>query len=131
MSHALGWQERLDAAGVAPSPLTTRGRRRRRRRRDVAGAETTAVAFTWANRQPGTPGFARWAAQLGERIAAEGMAGAARDIDKLVTVARRFGVVPVAVEVLTDPTAPEPARNRAFAKVVAALVVSPPTVGSR
>ncbi len=125
MSHALGWQERLDAAAAGPVP-TTRARRRRWRR-DVSGAETTAVAFTWANRQPGTPGFARWAAQLGELVDAEGIAAAAGDIDKLVTVARRFGVVPVAVDVLADPTAPEPARDRAFARVVAALVTTPPT----
>jgi hypothetical protein len=101
---------------------TTTGRRRRRRARDVVPAAPAAIAFTWANRRPGTAGFARWTAAVGQRIEEDGLAATSRELDNLVAVARRLGVAPVAVDVLADSTEAEPARSQAFALVVSALV---------
>ena len=75
-------------------------------------AEAPVVEFTWANRRPGTDGFARWTAQLGARIDEQGLDAVADDVDKLVATARRHGVALVAAGVLADPAQPEPARHR-------------------
>ena len=91
----------------------------------MAAVEPAIVEFTWANRRPGTAGFARWTAQLGERIDERGLAETAGDLDKLVGTARALGVALVAADVLADPTQPEPARHRAFAHVVSALLAAP------
>src|SRR5262245_10280531 len=78
--------------------------------------------FTWDNRQPGTVGFDRWMAAVGQRLDQHGLTEFARDIDNLVGVARQLGIATVAVDVLADPAEPDPARLRAFALVVSALV---------
>jgi hypothetical protein len=100
-------------------------RRRRRRIHPVTTPAPDGMLFTRVDHQPGTPGFARWTAALGQRIDADGLAAACRDLNNLIGVARRMAVVPPAVDVLADPTAPEPARLRAFAHVVSALVKPP------
>jgi hypothetical protein len=92
------------------------------RTQDTISSPAAEVEFTWANRRPGTAGFARWAAAVGQRIDENGLDDATRDLSNLVGVARRLGVAPVAVEVLADSTEPDPARLRAFATVVSALV---------
>jgi hypothetical protein len=97
-------------------------RRCSRRGHDVIVSAPADIEFTWANRRPGTPGFARWTAAVGQRIDAHGLAATANDVDTLIGVARRMGVAPVAVDVLADPTESDPARRGAFAAVVAALV---------
>jgi hypothetical protein len=74
-------------------------------------------------RRPGTAGFARWMADLGRRIDEHGLTGCAHDLDNLVTVAVRLGVAPIAVAVLSDPTQSDPARCRAFARVVSTPVI--------
>jgi hypothetical protein len=79
------------------------------------------VHFTWDNRRPGTAGFARWTAFVGQRIDEHGLTAAAREVDALVAVARTLGIASVAVDVLADDTQPEPARYRAFARTVSAL----------
>ena len=85
------------------------------------------IEFTWDNRHPGTAGFARWAEAAGQRIAEHGLNASTRDVDNVIGVARQSGVAPVAVSVLADATAPEPARLRAFAVVVSALIGSTAT----
>jgi hypothetical protein len=110
---------RLDAA------TTTTGRRRWwRRAHDVVASPPTDIEFTWANRRPGTDGFAQWAAAAGQRIADHGLGSSTRDLNNLIGIARRAGVAPVVVVVLDDPTEPDTARMRAFAAVVSALVNS-------
>jgi hypothetical protein len=106
---------------VAPT-----GRRRwwSGRARDVVASPPTDTEFTWANRRPGTAGFVRWTADLGQRIADHGLDSSTRDLNNLIGVARRTGVAPVAVEVLADPTERDTARMRAFAHVVSALVTA-------
>ena len=109
---------------VQPSTIATvrtpAARRRRRRAPDVAAAPAV-VHFTWDNRCPGTAGFARWTAFVGQRISEHGLTAAAREVDTLVAVARRLGIASAAVDVLADDTQPEPARCRAFAHTVSAL----------
>jgi hypothetical protein len=106
---------------VITTAHTTTRRRRRRLATHVVPSAPAAVEFTWDNRRPGTAGFARWTAAVGQRINAHGLAATARDLDNLVAVARRLGVAPVAVDVLADPNQAEPDRCRAFALVVSAL----------
>ena len=109
---------------VQPSTIaavrTPAARRGWRRASDVA-AGPAVVHFTWDNRCPGTAGFARWTAFVGQRISEHGLTAAAREVDTLVAVARRLGIESVAVDVLADDTQPEPARCRAFAHTVSAL----------
>ena len=106
---------------TARTAAPSRTRRRWRLARTVSPTTPAPVEFTWANRRPGTPGFARWTAALGQRIEAHGLGPSARDVDSLVDVARRVGAAPTAVDVLADPLQAEPARCRAFAIVVSAL----------
>lgn len=105
-------------------------RRRGRRLRPVVTTRPAAVEFTWGNRRPGTAGFARWAAAVGERIDERGLGANAGDVNNLVATARRLGVATVAADVLADSSQPEPARLRAFAHVVSALVTSPAPIAS-
>jgi hypothetical protein len=109
---------------VQPSTIaivrTPAARRRWRRASDIA-VGPAVVHFTWDNRCPGTAGFARWTAFVGQRIDEHGLAAAAREVDTLVAVARRLGIASVAVDVLADDTQAEPARCRAFAHTVSAL----------
>jgi hypothetical protein len=99
---------------------TSAARRGWRRAPDVA-AGPAVVHFTWDNRCPGTAGFARWTAFVGQRIDEHGLAAAAREVDTLVAVARTLGIDSVAVDVLADDTQAEQARCRAFAHTVSAL----------
>jgi hypothetical protein len=92
-----------------------------RRSHDGTVAPAADVEFTWANRQPGTVGFERWLATVGQRLDQDGLAACAHDVDNVVGTARRLGVAPVASAVLADPSEPEPARLRAFAAVASAL----------
>ncbi len=108
------------------SATTPKIRRWRRQVRSAVVAEPAVVELTWANRRPGTDGFARWTAQLGARIDEQGLDAVADEVDELVSTARRHGVAIVATAVLADPAQPEPARHRAFAHVVSALVATPP-----
>jgi hypothetical protein len=103
---------------------TSMARRRWNRTQDIASSESASIKFTWANRRPGTEGFARWTAFVGQRINDHGLLAATREVDNLVDVARQSGVATVAVDVLSDSTQPEPARCRAFALVVSALTKS-------
>jgi len=108
------------AAGLVRGPSI------RRRWRPVAIEAVTApsapVELTWSNRRPGSPGFAGWAEYAGERIDAHGLSAATHEVQALVTLARSLGAAPVAVEVLADASQPEPARLRAFAHVVQAIL---------
>lgn len=106
-----------------PTTTNTPGARTatRRRARDVVAIKP-AAALTWDDRPPSTAGFPRWAAAVGHRIDEHGLAAVTRELDHVVAVARRHGVAPVAADVLADSTQPEPARQRAFAHVVSALV---------
>ena len=115
---------RATTTTVATKSTRARTRPRGRRTRPASTLEIApqAVELTWANRRPGSAGFARWAAYIGEQIDQHGLAATAPAIDALVILADQLGVVPVAVRVLADPTEPEPARLRAFAHVVQALV---------
>jgi hypothetical protein len=99
-----------------------RRRRRLRRYPGVTAAPPADIEFTWDNRRPGTAGFARWSAAVGQRIDQHGLAESTRDIDNLVGVARRYGVSSTVVDVLADPSEPDPARLRAIARIVSALV---------
>ena len=111
------------ALTLRPTETASTWRRwRSRRAHDVVVSAPADIEFTWANRRPGTPGFARWTAAVGQRIDAHGLASTADDVDNLIGVARRMGVPSVAVDVLADPIASDPARRRAFTAVVAALV---------
>ena len=90
------------------SATTPKLRRSRRQVRSVVVAEPAVVELTWANRRPGTDGFARWTAQLGARIDEQGLDAVADEVDELVSTARRHGVAIVATAVLADPAQPEP-----------------------
>jgi hypothetical protein len=106
---------------VFPFPSRPAATRRRWLRTTAAVAERETVEFTFGNRRPGSLGFARWTACVGQRIADHGLAANARDIDSLVGAALTAGVVPAAVGVLADPAEPDVARFRAFAVVASAL----------
>jgi hypothetical protein len=110
---------------------TARRRWRWRRAQDLVSSPPADVAFTWDNRRPGTAGFARWTAAVGRRIDEHGLDHSTRDLDNLIGVARQLGAAPVAVDVLADSTQPDPARLRAFALVVSALVGSRATPPER
>jgi hypothetical protein len=112
------------------SPGRNTALRRWLRRRDhdaLVASRPADIKFTWGNRHPGTAGFARWAAAAGQRIAEHGLNASTRDVDDVIGVARQCGVAPVAVSILADTREPEPARLRAFAVVVSALVGATPT----
>jgi hypothetical protein len=116
----------MTAATTIRLNAVTTGRRGRRwgHAQDVVVSPPADIEFTWANRRPGTAGFSRWAAAVGQHIADHGLDSSPRDLNSLIGVARRAGVAPVAVDVLCDPTEPDAARMRAFAVVVSALVNS-------
>ena len=59
--------------------------------------------------------------QLGDRIAFDGIAAHEPAVARLVLVARRRQINYTLVGILADPTEPEMARLRAFAKVTVAL----------
>ena len=107
---------------VEPTRAWTGRRGRRTRTAAEAAAAPPRIELTWSNRHPGSPGFERWAAYVGHHIDQHGLAATAAAIDALVILANQLDVAPVAVAVLADPTEPEPARLRAFARVVRALV---------
>lgn len=110
------------AGSTVRARSTTRRRWFSRTRQDELDTPPADIEFTWGNRHPGTPGFARWVAAAGQRVAVHGIEASARVVDNLVDVARTTGVEPVAVGVLADASAPGPARVRAFAVVASALV---------
>jgi len=114
----------MTTATLPITATTSTARRRWNRTQDIASSEPGSIKFTWANRRPGTEGFARWTAFVGQRINDHGLLAATREVDNLVDVARQSGISPVAVDVLADPTQPEPARCRAFRLVVTALTKS-------
>jgi hypothetical protein len=70
-------------------------------------------------------------ASVGARLADEGFDLLADEIALVVASARRLGVAPVATEVLADPTEPDVARYRAFARVAAALSAVEPGAARR
>jgi hypothetical protein len=72
--------------------------------------------------RPGTPAFDRWVGAVAHRIDEQGIGAVAAEIDVLAALARQRGLVPVSVRALTDPTGPEPARCRAFGRVIGALI---------
>jgi hypothetical protein len=111
------------AVPITATTATARRRWSRSRTQDVASSEPASITFTWGNRRPGTAGFARWTALIGQLISDHGLA-ASREVDNLFDVARRSGVATVAVQVLSDSSQPEVARCRAFAVVVSALTKS-------
>jgi hypothetical protein len=100
---------------------TTRRHWSWRRTHDLVPAPAADVELTWDNRHPGTDGFNRWMAAVGQRVDRYGLTDCAFDVDNLVGVARQQGIASVAVDVLADPAEPDPARLRAFAVVVSAL----------
>jgi hypothetical protein len=102
----------------------SRGRRRRATSATPVAATAPTTELTWENRRPGSPGFARWAADIGHHIDQHGLTALAPAIDSLVVLADHLGVAPVASKVLADPTEPEPARLRAFALVVQAILAA-------
>jgi hypothetical protein len=116
--------ERAATATSATEPTRGWSRRRSRRMRATATVASTPshVELTWANRRPGSPGFARWAAYVRYEIDRHGLAASAPAIEALVILANQLGVVPAEVRMLADHTQPEPARIRAFERVVQALV---------
>jgi hypothetical protein len=87
----------------------------------VAVPEPAPIAPTWGNRRPGSPGFARWCDFVAHRVDAEGLGPLSAEVDALVEIARTAGVVPVVTAILADASQPEPARTRAFGRVVEAL----------
>ena len=103
---------------------TGRTARHRRGSRAILATEPAAAALRWADRRPRPAGFDGWAAAVGQRLEDRGLAAITGDLDELVTRARRLGVARVAADVLADVSQPEPARYRAFAHVVAALVAA-------
>jgi hypothetical protein len=67
------------------------------------------------------PGFHAWTRWLGEEIADDRISAVELHLGALARAGRRAQVVPAACAVLADPTQPDIARARAFAKVVSAL----------
>ncbi len=65
-------------------------------------------------------------ATLGARLADDGFERHADELALVVAAARRRRVAAVAADVLADPTQPDVARCRAFARVAAALSASEP-----
>ena len=111
---------------IAAEPTPARAGRRDRRTRTAATVASAPprVELMWTNMPAGSPGFARWAADVGHQIDQHGLTATASAIDALVILANQLGVAPIAVRVLADPTEPEPARLRAFARVMQAVVES-------
>jgi hypothetical protein len=70
---------------------------------------------------PFTDAFAEWATAFAMRVATDGLGRSERSVSALVSVARRHQVSPVVVGVLTDRSAPAPARDRALGTVLVAL----------
>ncbi len=99
-------------------------RHHHRGNRALLATEPAAAALRWADRRPRPAGFDGWAGAVGQRLEDRGLAAVTGDLDELVTLARRLGVARVAADVLVDAAQPEPARYRAFAHVVAALVAA-------
>ena len=99
---------------------------RRRPMRAVATRSATSLAEPVARRSlmigipaPGTTEFRRWSAWLGQCLAEHGPATIEAHLTELASLARHLE--PVCSDVLDDVAAPDVARARAFAKVVAAL----------
>ena len=88
---------------------------------EVVAPEPAPIALTWGNRRPGSAGFARWCDFVAHRIDAEGVGSHSAEIDALVEIARSAGAVPEVTAILADASQPEPARARAFGRVVEAL----------
>jgi hypothetical protein len=105
-----------------PSIPTPDRRRWRLRRAPNTAAAPADIEFTWDNRRPGTIGFARWAAAVGQRIDRHGLSESSRDVNNLIGIARRSEVSSTVADVLADSNEPDPARLRAFASIVSALV---------
>jgi hypothetical protein len=59
--------------------------------------------------------------RLAHRIAQDGMTAHEAAVELVVRQAAAFGIAPTPVGILADRTAPPVARERAFARVVAAL----------
>ncbi len=59
---------------------------------------------------------------LAEGVVADGFAPHQAAVAELVARARSLGVCPVLTDVVADPSAPRPARERALGRVVVALV---------
>jgi hypothetical protein len=74
----------------------------------------------------GTSEVLGWTLWLGEEIAADRISSVDHHLGALARAARRQQLVPASCDVLTDPTQPEVARARAFAKVVSALTEARP-----
>ena len=59
---------------------------------------------------------------LAEAVVADGFAPHESDLADLLARARRLGVHPVLTDVLADPAAPRPVRERALGRIVVSLV---------
>lgn len=99
---------------------------RRRAMRAVATRPATTMAEPVARRglmigipAPGTTEFRRWSAWLGQCLAEHGPETIEAHLTELARLARHLE--PVCSDILDDASAPDVARARAFAKVVAAL----------
>lgn len=87
---------------------------------------TAAAAHHRAARR----GFDEFAAELGERVAADGVDGAAREIDAVVRLARRRCVGSSLAAIVADRAQPVVARERALGRLLATLA-SPAPASSR
>jgi hypothetical protein len=129
MSLALYPGDQVGVAGLGHDRAGTSRRASRRARAATLVAAPVAEPST-ASRHPGSDSFAHRAAELGHRIDECGLAAVSGDVRSLISMARHQGVALVAAGVLADPTQPEPARVRAFAHVVSALVATPPPLSA-
>ena len=82
---------------------------------------SSANALRPSRRVPAFDYFESWTRWLGDEIAADRMSSVEPHLGELACAGRSVGVVPACCDVLADPTQPEVARARAFAKVVSAM----------
>jgi hypothetical protein len=75
--------------------------------------------------------FESWTRWLGEEIAAERITSVEPHLCELAGAGHSLGVVPASCDVLADPTQPDVARARAFAKVVSAITAAEPAAQER
>jgi hypothetical protein len=92
---------------------------------------SSASALRPVRRVPAFDYFERWTRWLGEEIAADRIRSVEPHLCELAGAGHSFGVVPASCDVLADPTHPDVARARAFAKVVSAITAAEPASQER
>jgi hypothetical protein len=82
---------------------------------------SSATAVRPVRRVPEFDYFESWTRWLGDEITADRISSVEPHLGELACAGDSLGVAPASCDVLADPTQPDVARARAFAKVVSAI----------